>query len=1038
MLISKKVINKIVQIEKRYSLLRYQKVCDVPAEIYETFEHFVMEPNGGKVLDWKPVSPGTRWGDSWKSAWFRGDIKLPDTCDGKKVFITAKTGGETLFIVDGMFKGVFDNNHQYVAMANPGVTSKIYHLAFEAYTGHPQVGCRPDEIKEVPSPGCRVFNGISVYLEREDVTAFVYDLRVLRQVAGVVEEHSLRRANLMRCLAKVFEIVFAMPEECDEHQWRPKLAYARDVMKPLLTAKNGDTTPFIGLIGHSHIDTAWLWPISETWRKCARTFSSVLNLMDQYPEFIFLQTAPYHVAVMKERYPKIYEAILSRVKEGRWEPNGAMWVEPDCNIPSGEAFIRQLLIGQTATREMFGYTSDTLWLPDVFGYSAALPQILQGCNVHYFCTTKMSWNDTTRFPYDTFRWRGIDGSEVITHLNHLHHGEGCIEGLSKRWNEVQHKDVQDRYLAPVGHGDGGGGPVAEDIEFARRITNLEGCPKTGYTTLSKFMNGVRDELKDLPAWSGELYLEFHRGTLTSISEVKKGNRKAEIALRNAEFVCTLAQLRGVKYPKEELTKLWKALLVNQFHDILPGSSIAKVNDEAVDAFKQIIHSAEGLAAQAMRVLSNTQEGEDDSGESVLVLNSLSWVRQGELCITTAKDGMYPDADTVNAQWVEDIEGKKKLAITGLNFPALGGRVVTFTKKRGQEQSVFKVENNKVETPYATITFDGIGRITSFIDKKSGREIVKPGGALNTLWLGEDIPDTYDNWDIDREQRLKMQVQDKLVKREVVSNGLVQLRIRSEYKLGDNSVLLQDMVFHAESAQVDFETQVDWKEKHKLLKAGFELDILADNAKHEIQYGYVERPVHENLQQDRARFEVCCHKWVDLSETGFGIAVINDSKYGVSVLGSDIRLSLLKSGRRPDPRGDEGRHVFTYALVPHACAFSVESVIRPAYELNVPVIEQRVTTKCSVLFDSIVKVKQNNVILESLKRAEDGDGFILRLYDAFKTGGLVNLKFNIPVSSVVETNMLEEKCVEHKVSPDGELSIYLKPFEIKTLRWGCKP
>lgn len=1026
MLVDKKIIGKLALIEQEYAKLRYRKVADVPVEMWETFEHFRTEPGEAENAEWKNAVPGTKWGDNWLSTWFRGDIKLPSECDGKKVFIRAKTGGETLFMVDGKFRGVFDDNHPVVMMALEGLEGKTYHLAFESYSGHHIPGCSPWENNAPPAPGCKLFEGIELVMEREDVSSFVFDLITLRQLAQSCDDNSLRKNKIIRALSNVYSIIDSMPYQTCEESWRPKLAAARDIMKPLLDAKNGSTAPLMGIVGHSHIDTAWLWPIAETWRKCARTFSSVLNLMERYPEFKFIQSAPYHTAVIREKYPEIFEKIKKRVEEGRWEPNGAMWVEPDCNIPSGESFVRQLLVGQYATREMFGYTSDTLWMPDVFGYSAALPQILRGCDVEFFCTTKLSWNDTTRFPYDTFIWKGIDGTSVISHFNTIH----CIpdpKTLIDQWNNVQHKDIQDRRLSAFGYGDGGGGPMEEMLEAARRVEDLEGCPRARHTTVGDFMKGIRDELPDLPVWAGELYLELHRGTLTSVAGVKRGNRKAEIALRNAEFLCTLAALKGTAYPAAQLAEIWKKLLVNQFHDILPGSSIARVNDEALEVFDQCIKDTDAISTEALKVSGGMTDGEKSR---ILAVNTLSWDRNGEFVLEAACEGQYPADNNIKSQWIEDAEGRSKLVVGGINLGPLSGKVIEMGKEAHSTISPFHVCDNEVETPYARIAFDSLGRIESLIEKTSGRNIVKPQGALNTLWIGEDIPEAWDNWDIDSDQRLKMHAETGFISRRVVSDGPLQLRLRSEYNIGTASHMIQDIVFHADSPRIDFETVIDWKEKHKLLKAGFELEILADSARHEIQYGYVERPTHTNLPQDRARFEVCAHKWTDLSEAGFGVSLLNDCKYGVGVNGSEIRLSLLKAGLRPDTRGDEGRHSFTYSLLPHACAFSVESVVRPAYELNIPVVSINAGSDASD-FKGIVEVDSANVIIESIKWAECGDAFVVRLYDAAKTGSKVNVKFNVDVKNVCLTNLLEEK-PEVLALEDNTASFYVKPFEIKTL------
>lgn len=1023
MLTDKKILGKLEQIEQRYGALRFRKIADIPVEMCQTKTHFRQIPGDDSGVEWTPAPAGTKWGGSWVTAWFKGEVELPEECAGKRVFVRPNAGGETLFVVDGQHRGVFDENHPVVMVTGEGTLGHKYVLGFEAYSGHSYPGTQPHDKPVVIEDNCKTLGGVELVLEREDVTAFVFDLKVLKDVLKSLDDNSLRRNTLIAGLAKVYASVDMLPEETVEENWRPKLAAAREIMKPMLDAQNGSTAPSIGIVGHSHMDTAWLWPLTETWRKCARTYSSVLNLMEQYPEFMFFQSSPCHTEKIKEEYPDIFDRMKEKVAEGRYEPNGGMWVEPDCNVPSGESLVRQLLVGQQMTREWFGYTSNTLWLPDVFGYSAALPQILQGCDVEYFCTTKIGWNDTTRFPYDTFVWKGIDGTSVIAHYHFLHCWPDPLT-MTNQWNWVQHKDVQDRMIMAYGYGDGGGGPMAEMLEVARRVKNLEGSPKAEHINVGKFMDGIRDELGDkLPVWSGELYLEAHRGTLTSVSEIKRGNRETEFALREAELLSTLATLKGAEYPTERFLSIWKTLLTNQFHDILPGSSIAAVNDLAIETFHQCIADAKAISTEAVKYLSG-----GDSGKLLLV-NTLSWDRAGEMTLDGVPAGMAPVGDGIVTQQIEGPDGAAKVAVKGLTIPSLGMLRIELGQGTETHESPFSIDGDMLETPFAIVAFDGIGRIVSLVDKASGREVVNRDGALNTLLLGEDVPESWDNWDLDSDQRLKMHVQDELVSRSVVANGPLQLRIRSEYKVGEHSSIIQDTVFHSDTPRIDFDTVIDWADTHKLFKAGFELNVLSDYARHEIQYGHAERPTHTNLPQDRARFEVAAHKWSDLSDNGFGVAILNDCKYGISVTGSELRLTLIKSGVHPDPRGDAGRHTVTYSVLPHASSFSVESVVRPAYELNIkPSIYQAGPNSVS---EGLVSVDASNVIVESVKWAEDGKGFVVRLYEAGKAGCNTKVTVNVPVNCISQTNLMEEKPQPLEVT-NGAVEVYFRPFEIKTL------
>ena len=1024
--LSPRILSKLEQIEKRYASQRFYSVCEIPMKYTQVKEHYRQAPLDVPSLSWENAVHGTKWGGNWVSAWFVGEFTLPEELDGKKVFLKAGTGAESLFIVNGEYKGVFDENHPIVMVDKSA--KGFYKIALEAYSGHEHPGCMPTDEPIIVEDNCRIFSGTNLLLEREDVSKFVFDFMTLRSLMNSLDVNSLRKNVIMRELTKVYETVDMYPDETGEESWRPKLAIACKIMEPLLKLQNGPTMPYMGIIGHSHMDTAWLWPLSETWRKCARTFSSILNLMDQYPEFTFIQSSPAQTEKIEELYPSIFENIKDRVKEGKYEPNGGMWVEPDCNIPSGESFVRQILFAQEYTKKKFNYTADTLWMPDVFGYSANLPQVLSKSGIKYFCTTKMSWNDTTRHPYDTFIWKGIDGSSVVSHFNLIHCWPDPATFINS-WNWVQHKTHQNSRLISYGFGDGGGGPMNEMIEVARRCTDLEGCPRSSHTTVTRYMDSILESNNPLPEWSGELYLELHRGTLTSVSAIKKGNRKCEFMLRDAEIASVLAKIKGFDYPKEKLNKIWKDLLVNQFHDILPGSSIAQVNDLAIETFDKCLKEAEIIRDNGLKEACLTSDNETDK---YMIFNTLSWKRTGEFIIDGVKEGLIPNDSNISSQWFTDLNGEKKIAINGFDLDEFSTKVLDFKNSDSQKTiSPFKYNENTLETPFYKIEFDKIGRIISLWDKEISREIVKKNGALNTILLGEDVPEVWDNWDIDRDQRNKMITETRLAGREVTSDGLLQFRIRSKYKIGSTSTLIQDCIFHSNSRQIDFENKLDWKEKHKLMKVGFDLNLLTDFSRSEIQYGYVERPTHTNQMDDVARFEACNHKWTDLSENGFGVAILNDCKYGIGINDSTLELTLIKSGTHPDPRGDEGIHFFNYALLPHNNSFGAVSVIKPSYEFNSPIIVNKANDSTKEI-SSLISINKDNIILETIKLAEDEDGIIIRFYDADKTGNTVKINLNFDFKEIIETNLMEEE-IEKVLVKDKEFETFVNAFEIKTFR-----
>ena len=1011
--VNDQIFGKLEQIEKRYNDLRYEIICGIDLEYCQFFDrHYRRAPEDASYAK---ALPGMKWGGNWITAWFRGTVSIPRDAD--RVFVKAANGGECLFVVNGRYMGVFDSNHPVVMAAENVRKGDLLAIEIEAYSGHYDPGVHPTDRMTVPEDGCRTYEGAELLTERRDVSEFVFDFMTLRLLLKAMDPDSLRRNVILRDLIKVYNTVDMYPGETGEASWRPKLKEADKILKELLAAKNGTTSPFMGITGHSHMDTAWLWPLRETWRKCARTYSNVINLMDRYPEFTFIQSSPCHTEKIREYYPSLFEEIKKQVAAGRYEPNGAMWVEPDCNIPSGEALARQLLVGQYSTREMFGYTSDTLWLPDVFGYSAALPQLLRLAEVRFFLTTKLGWNDTTRHPYDTFVWEGIDGSTVLTHFNTIHSWPSPDHFIGS-WKWLQHKTNQDRRFIAYGFGDGGGGVMPEMIEVARRCRDLEGCPRAEHTSVSAFMQSIEERSEPLPWWNGELYLEAHRGTQTAGSELKKANRRAEFVMRDAEILSAAALVaRQEPYPGKELLGLWKMLLTNQFHDIIPGDGIREVVEEGLRDYETVICQGSHLRDKALDRLTEPCPG------AVTLFNTLSWERSGEVSLPA---GVYPAGAL--CQDITDPDGTARTAALVGALPPMAAVTAPLAEEPPQAASPFRVTGSTIETPFAVAELAEDGSLRSLVDKASDREVTC--GRLNRFYIGEDVPEIWDNWNIDKDQKNKMAPAVRLTEREIIADGPLQLVVRSRYALSESSSMVQDTVFHSSTCRIDFKTLIDWHDKHTLLKASFDLDVLADFSRSEIQYGFAERPTHTNRPDDAARFEVCCHKWADLSETGFGCAVINDSKYGLSIEERNISLTLIKSGTHPDPTGDEGVHSFSYALLPHDGGFGVRQVTRPAYEFNLAPLTAMGRTAPKA--DSLISLDRDNIIAEAVKQSEDGSGITVRLWEAEKTGTKVRAAFGFDFAAISEVNLLEEK--PRPVRTEGRTAfLTFRPFEIKTLK-----
>lgn len=1018
----------------------FTKVDTVPAWMWETEEHLRAVP--GKDLPWVQFPEGTRWGAPWGTAWFRGEWVVPSDFNGKRLFLRAETDGvETMLWVDGVPRGIFTHardsaglgNHHTLLIAQQAVAGRKIEFALEAYAGHPCVGTQPFDVslapERYPNNYERYFRGMHI-MERDDaVVDFVFDLSALLKLFRALPETSFRRGHLAGVLEKVFSVVALNP--ASKAGWREGLAAARELMRDALARPAESSAPTAGLVGHSHLDSAWLWTLDETIRKAARTYSNVLSLMDQYPEFTFIQSTPYHADLMRRHYPAVWQGIVRRVQDGRWEPNGGMWIECDCNLTGGEAMVRQFLKGIGFTREHFSYTPDTFWLPDTFGYNGAIPQIMRGCGLKYFLTTKLTWNEVNTFPFDTFWWQGVDGSRVLVHFNETHCTPdpgtliGKLNGGGQKdfrtvQNFVLHKDVNDRRLISYGFGDGGGGPEFEMIESARRCEDLEGCPRASHTTASAFMKELETRLERAPVHYGELYVEGHRGSLTSMAQIKRGNRKAELALRDAEILSVLGGTAPLSAAHESLEPLWDILLVNQFHDILPGTSLPEVHDRAVAELTSVISRADKLAIE--------WTGEQQGG-SVTFWNTLSWDRRETVWLPRAGGEELKAPPGSPWQLINRLDGSEGILFEA-SVPALGSRryeLLPVGKEPPAGGVVFSFDGEILETPMLRMVFGASGEIISLRMREGGWEVCRSGGALNLFLCGEDVPEAWDAWNIDADHHLKLLPQRELLERFVVSSGPLQFRLRSRYRIGEESQLIQDLIVHADSARVDFESRLDWKERHALLKVAFETTLRASHARHEIPFGHIERPIHRNNSYELPKFEVGQHKWSAISETRRGVALLNDCKYGLSTGEGAMRLTLAKGGLHPDPRGDRGGHDFTYTFLPYNGPFTAPAVIRPGYELNLPLRagggEER---------ESLLQVLSAQLVLEAMKPAEDGRGFIVRLYEAEGSSGEAEIFFTGPVGEVCLVNLLEEK--QETLGLIGRsIRVQFSPFQIISLR-----
>ncbi len=769
---------------------------------------------------------------------------------------------------------------------------------------------------------------------------------------------------------------------------------------------NGGTGMELAMIGHTHIDVAWLWTLAQTREKAQRSFSTVIRLMERYPDYIFMSSQPQLYEYVKEQDPELYAKIKERIAEGRWEVEGAMWLESDTNLVSGESLIRQILYGKKFMKEEFGADNKILWLPDVFGYSAALPQILKKSGVPQFFTTKISWCETDTFPHDNFVWQGIDGSEVFAVLSDAYVKKLEPGMVHYSWNKHVDKKYTDMHICTFGFGDGGGGPTAEMLENYERMKNgLPGFPKLtmkkGGQTIDEIeekFNKSTEELRFLPKWSGELYLEMHRGTYTSIAKNKKNNRMSEYAYQHLEALSILDKLTGgAEYPKEMLDKNWHTLLKNQFHDIIPGSSIKQVYEDSDIEYAQLLGDAKALSDEKLDSIASKV----GTNGGLLVYNPSPVEADG---IIDTENGLV---------YVE-------------NIPAHGWRVVSPAKLEGS----VKATETTIENAELRVVFGDKMHIVSIYDKVNDREVLSENAEANVLEVYEDYPREYDAWEITEYYKQKKWIANDVSSVEVINEGIrAGVKITRRYC---DSTIVQTITLREGSPRLDFATDVDWHEDHVFLRAAFPFDVRASHASYEIQFGHIERPTHRNTSWDQAKFEVSAHKWADLSDAGYGVSILNDCKYGYSCDENVMRISLLKAATYPNPEADRGQHHFTYSVYPHSGAVGSDT-IREAYMLNNPMLfrtlgkQEGALPECFTLVDST-----NGFLVDTIKQSEDGEGIIIRGYESRGAKTSAKLTLGFDAKRAVLCDLMENELSELPI--DGrEIKLKAGSFEILTIK-----
>ena len=990
--------------------------------------------------EWADFELWNSWGGYDKVAWFRCSVTIPDNFHGKQVAFKANIGprdgggstAETLLYINGKSVQGIDIWHDEAFLESSIYeTNQVIQISLKSWSG----------VLDVPR--LRVFKDAKLVVIDPHVDKFYYCVDTLLKCVVLLDENDLRRIRLTKLLTDTFLKVDFLNYKKDSYYSSIKTALEFIQAGLEEYAKIDEIKPLVTCVGHSHIDMGWLWRYAATREKASRTFSTVLNLMRLFPEYRFMHTSPQLYKFLKEDYPEIFAQIKDKVKEGQWEITGGMWVESDTNLPNGESLVRQFLFGKRYIREEFDKDSKLLWLPDVFGYSGALPQIMKKSDIDYFMTTKISWNQYNHFPFDTFRWKGIDGSEVFTHFittpedgSWYYTYNGTLEPneVTGIWKNYKNKDKNDELLLAFGWGDGGGGPTKEMLEHARVMKNIPGIPKVQIDTTENYFKRIYDNVtyNSLDVWDGELYFEYHRGTYTSQAYTKRANRKAEILMHDLEFFSVLADTlkKEERYPKEAINQLWEQILLNQFHDVLPGSSIRQVYEDCKVMY-------EGIEAKGTELLDGALqricEAQTDKTDNIMVFNTIGWDRNDVLFMPYSnkitKESSFADVEgnLLSKQILED-----GILIFVQNIPAYGYKKIIICDKIKEEITDLLVQERHLENAYFSIDLNDNGEIISFVDKKNNRQICC-GKPMNVFCAFEDKPLRFDAWDIDIFYRDKPYGPMELINTQVLETGPVRGVVRLTWKFNE-SILWQDMIIYQDKDRVDFKTKVSWKEEQVLLKVFFPVDIHATDATYEIQYGNIKRPTHTNTEWDLAKFEVSAHKWVDISEGNYGVSLLNDCKYGHDIHENIIGLTLIKSAVRPDETADRCDHYFTYSLYPHKGDWQDSNVQQAAMELNLSLLgrEAKESIELPDTF-GLLAVNSDHIVVDTIKRAEDENAYIVRLYEyKNRKEKAVKMKFNLPITKVVETNLIERELEEVEIQKE-QFYFDIAGYEIKTYK-----
>jgi len=973
--------------------------------------------------DWNVILPNEYWGLPRINFALRTCFKVPDEWPATApiaLYLPIGISGdfshpEALAYVDGEPFASIDRHHQEIILLKSLCDGKTHILALHGWTGigGSTVG---DATKKLQMKACEL---VQVDQSTRD---FIALSRVALGIADHIDDNDPTRHHLYTALDEAFKTLDLRTPVADS--FYDSIHPAHQILKEGIDLAGAPLNTDITAVGHAHIDVAWLWTLGQTRRKTERTFHNIIRLMEEFPDFHFAQSQPQLYEYIREDHPKLFSKIQKLVEVKSWEPLGGMWVEADCNISGSESLARQFLLGRSYFREQFGEDAESpvLWLPDVFGYAWNLPQLIREAGLEYFFTIKIGWSQYNRFPYDSFWWQGLDGTRVLTHFSTTkktesffaatYNSDATPDQTLGTWTNFQQKDYgapgqTPPLLMSYGWGDGGGGPTREMLENIREMGSFPSTPQIHTGRVDEFFRKLdREVSENLPVWNGELYLEYHRGTYTTQARNKRANRKSEFMLHDAEFLSAYASqlVPDYQYPHAEFTEAWKLVCLNQFHDIIPGSSIKAVYEESLEQYEEVRQMVTDIRERALTVIANKMNA------SQLIVNPTSFARN------------------------EVIEVDNEITDIG-ELPPYS--VKTFNNQPSSPApSAFNISPILLENEFLRIELNSDGDITRIYDKIAAREILSEGGIANQFQAFEDIPLSWDAWDIDIFYDDKIWLAEPATSVSVVESGALRVTLEIKRRIL-NSDYVQRISLRHNSPRLDFETTIQWRERKILLKVAFPVNILSPTATYEIQWGNVERPTHRNTSWDWARFETAAQKWVDLSEGNYGVSLLNDCKYGHDIRENNMRLTLLRGTTAPDPDADLGEHHFNYSLFPHEGKWDQRTVAE-AYALNDPIIFYQADANLAEAsptmreVESFVAIDQPNIVIETVKKAEDGCGFIVRIYESQRKRGDFTLRTNFSLSEAWRTDILEENLEKIPVE-DGCLRYKIKPYQILSLR-----